>query len=61
MYSLQLSRHVSTKWLTVDSPYIPYVILPASYLGFVQFKSSQSQLTKRLGGWVHIHSVAGKF
>jgi hypothetical protein len=42
MYSLQLSRHVSTKWLTVAPPYIPDAVVPAPYLGFVQVKGSQS-------------------
>jgi hypothetical protein len=48
-YSLQLSRHVSTKWLTVASPYIPDAAVPAPYLGFVQVKGSQSFLLKGLG------------
>jgi hypothetical protein len=44
MYSLQLSGHVSTKWPTVAPPYIPDAIVPASHLGFVQVKGSQSFL-----------------
>jgi hypothetical protein len=28
MYSFQLSRHMSTKWLTVAPPYIPDAIVP---------------------------------
>jgi hypothetical protein len=35
MCSLQLSKHASTKWLTVASPYIPDTIIPAPHLGFV--------------------------
>jgi hypothetical protein len=42
MYSLQLSRYLSTKRLTVASPYIPDAVVPASHLGFVQVKGSQS-------------------
>jgi hypothetical protein len=41
-YSLQLSKHVSTKWWTVAPPYIPDVVAPAPYLGFVQVKGSRS-------------------
>jgi hypothetical protein len=44
MYSLQLSRHMSTKWSTVTSPYIPDTVVPAPYLGFVQVRGSQSLL-----------------
>jgi hypothetical protein len=44
-YSLQLSRHMSTKWWTVASPYIPDAVIPAPHLGFVQVKGSQSFLT----------------
>jgi hypothetical protein len=44
MYSLQLNRHMSTKWLTVASPYIPDAVIPAPHLGFVQVKGSQSFL-----------------
>jgi hypothetical protein len=44
MYSLQLSRHMSTKWLTVASPYIPETVVPAPHLGFIQVKGSQSFL-----------------
>jgi hypothetical protein len=36
--SLQLSRHVSTKWLTVASPYIPDVVVPAPHLGLSRSK-----------------------
>jgi hypothetical protein len=42
MCSLQLSKHTSTKWLTVAPPYIPDAIVPAPHLGFVQVKGSQS-------------------
>jgi hypothetical protein len=42
IYSLQLSRHVSTKWPTVAPPYIPDTVVPAPHLGFVQVKGSQS-------------------
>jgi hypothetical protein len=41
-HSLQLSRHTSTRWPTVASPYIPDAVVPAPYLGFVQVKGSQS-------------------
>jgi hypothetical protein len=34
-HSLQLSRHTSTRWPTVASPYIPDAVVPAPYLGFV--------------------------
>jgi hypothetical protein len=42
MCSLLLSKHTSTKWLTVAPPYIPDRVAPAPYLGFVQVKGSQS-------------------
>jgi hypothetical protein len=42
MCSLQLSKHASTKWLTVAPPYIPDAVVPAPHLGFVQVKGSQS-------------------
>jgi hypothetical protein len=42
MYSLQLSRHANTKWLTGVSPYIPDALVPAPHLGFVQLKGLQS-------------------
>jgi hypothetical protein len=42
MCSLLLSKHASTKWLTVAPPYIPVTVVPASHLGFVQVKGSQS-------------------
>jgi hypothetical protein len=38
MCPLQLSKHASTKWLTVDPPYIPDTVVPAPHLGFVQVK-----------------------
>jgi hypothetical protein len=41
MCSLPLSKHASTKWLTVDPPYIPDAVVPAPHLGFVQVKGSQ--------------------
>jgi hypothetical protein len=41
-YSLQLSKHVSTKWPTVAPPYIPDAVVPAPHLGFVQVKGSGS-------------------
>jgi hypothetical protein len=44
VFSLQLSRRVSTKWSTVASPYIPDAAVPAPHLGFVQVKGSQSFL-----------------
>jgi hypothetical protein len=44
MYSLQLSRHMSAKWLTVAPPYIPDTVVPAPHLAFVQVKGSQSPL-----------------
>jgi hypothetical protein len=40
--SLQLSKHASTKWLTMAPPYIPDAVVPAPHLGFVQVKGSQS-------------------
>jgi hypothetical protein len=43
-YSLQLSRHMNTKWLTVASPYILDAGVPAPYLGFVQVRGLQSFL-----------------
>jgi hypothetical protein len=42
MCSLQLSRHKSTKRLTVAPPYIPDAVVPAPHLGFVQVRGSQS-------------------
>jgi hypothetical protein len=61
MCSLQLSKHASTKWLTVALPYIPDTVVPAPYLGFVQIKGhSLSRLAKRLGGWVRACSLAMK-
>jgi hypothetical protein len=42
MCSLPLSKHISTKWLTVAPPYIPDAIVPAPHLGFVRVKGSQS-------------------
>jgi hypothetical protein len=42
--TLQLSKHTSTKWLTVAPPYIPDAVVPAPHLGFVQVKGSQSPL-----------------
>jgi hypothetical protein len=44
MCSLPLSKHASTKWLTVAPLYIPDAIIPARHLGFVQIKGSQSPL-----------------
>jgi hypothetical protein len=42
MCLLQMSRHVSIKWLTVAPPYIPDAVVPAPHLGFVQVNGSQS-------------------
>jgi hypothetical protein len=42
MCSLQLSKHTSTKWLTVAPPYVPDTVVPAPYLGFAQVEGSQS-------------------
>jgi hypothetical protein len=44
MCILLLSKHTSTNWLTVASPYIPDAVVPAPHLGFVQAKGSQSPL-----------------
>jgi hypothetical protein len=44
MCSLLLSKHASTKWLTVAPPYIPDAVVPAPHLGLVQVKGSQSFL-----------------
>jgi hypothetical protein len=44
MCPFQLSKHASTKWLTVAPPYIPDAVVPAPHLGFVQVKGSQSFL-----------------
>jgi hypothetical protein len=44
MYSLLLSKHTGTKWLTVAPPYIPDAVVPAPHLAFVQIKGSQSFL-----------------
>jgi hypothetical protein len=44
MCSLLLSKHASTKWLTVAPPCIPDAVVPAPHLGFVQVKGSQSFL-----------------
>jgi hypothetical protein len=41
MYSLQLSGHLSTKWLTMAPPHIPDAVVPAPHLVFVQVKGSQ--------------------
>jgi hypothetical protein len=60
-YSLQLSRHVSTKWLTVASPYIPDAAVPAPYMGFVQVKGSQSFLLKGLGDGLGHTNLLGNF
>jgi hypothetical protein len=58
--SLPLSKHASTKWLTVAPPYIPDAVVPALHLGFVQVKGSQSsRLAKRLGGWFRACSLVG--
>jgi hypothetical protein len=35
MHSLLLSKHASTRWLTVAPPYIPDAVVPAPHLGFV--------------------------
>jgi hypothetical protein len=35
MCSLLLSKHASTKWLTVAPPHIPDAVVPAPHLGFV--------------------------
>jgi hypothetical protein len=60
MYSLQISKHTSTKWLTVASPYIPDTAVPARHLGFVQVKiQNLSLLAKRLRGWVSAYSLVG--
>jgi hypothetical protein len=60
-YSLQLSKHASTKCLTVAPPYMPNTIVPAPHLGFVQVEGSQSPLiSQRLRGWVRACSLAGK-
>jgi hypothetical protein len=40
--SLLLSKHASTKWLTVGPPYFPDAVVPAPHLGFVQVRGSQS-------------------
>jgi hypothetical protein len=42
--SLLLSKHASTKWLTVAPLYIPDAVVPAPHLGFVQVKGSKSPL-----------------
>jgi hypothetical protein len=42
MHSLQLSRHLSTKWPIVAPPSIPDAVVPAPHLGFVQGKGLQS-------------------
>jgi hypothetical protein len=44
MYSLLLSKHTGTKWLTIAPPYIPDTVVPVPHLGFVQVKGSQSFL-----------------
>jgi hypothetical protein len=44
MCSLLLSKHASTKWLTMAPPYIPDAVVPAPYLGFVRVRGSQSFL-----------------
>jgi hypothetical protein len=44
MCSLQLSKHESTRWMTVAPPYIPDAVVPAPHLRFVQVKGSQSFL-----------------
>jgi hypothetical protein len=60
MCSLQLSKHTSTKWLTVAPPYIPDTVIPAPHLGFVQVKGyNLSRLAKRLGGWIRACSLVG--
>jgi hypothetical protein len=42
MCSLPLSKHASTRWLTVAPPYIPDTVVLAPHLGFVQVKGLQS-------------------
>jgi hypothetical protein len=42
MCSLQVTKHASTKWLTVAPPYIPDAVVPTPHLGFVQVTGSQS-------------------
>jgi hypothetical protein len=42
LYLLQLSGHMSTRWLTVAPPYIPDTVVPAPNPGFVQVKGSHS-------------------
>jgi hypothetical protein len=60
MCSLPLSKHASTKWLTVAAPYIPDTVVPAPHLGFVQVKVHKlSRLAKRLGGWIRACSLVG--
>jgi hypothetical protein len=59
MYSLQLSGHMSTKWLTVAPPYIPDAVVPAPHLAFVQVKGSQSpSVGYKAWGWVRAYSLA---
>jgi hypothetical protein len=54
MYSLQLSKHMNTKWLTVAPPYIPDAVIPALTWDLSRSKiHNLSQLAARLGdGWV---------
>jgi hypothetical protein len=60
MCSLPLSKHASTKWLTVAPPRVPDPVVPAPHLGFVQVRGSQAfRLAKRLGGWVRAYSLVG--
>jgi hypothetical protein len=51
--SLQLSKHASTKWLTMAPPYIPDTVVHAPHLDLSRSKvHNLSRLATRLGGWV---------
>jgi hypothetical protein len=53
MCSLPLSKHASTKWLTVAPPYIPNTVIPALTRDLSRSKvHNLPRLAKRLGGWV---------
>jgi hypothetical protein len=61
MYSLQLSRHSCTKWLTVASPYsLTQLYLPLTWDLSRSEIHSLPQLAKSLGGWVRAQ-IGGQF
>jgi hypothetical protein len=57
MCSLLLSKHKSTKWLTVGPPYIPDALVPGLTWDLSRSKvHNLPRLAKRLEGWVRAYS-----